>query len=324
ILVAVSGGPDSVALLHLFTELKRSTSSDGIPLHVAHYNHGWRGEESQQDCEFVQNLAGQLGWECHVGPALSHPHGNDELSSTTEAGARAQRYAFLQDTAERLGARYLVTGHTADDQVETLLHRIIRGTGVSGLAGIPRTRVLSPALTVVRPLLDFSRDELLEYLDQHGFPYRDDHTNRDIQWTRNRIRHELLPLLRKNYNPQIDASLLRLGEVASAACRLTAEQLAPLQEQCVVQRQEDLVALVPGPLARALPYVRAEFFLSIWQEQEWPLQQMGQSQWTRLTEIVTRETAQEFFPGNICVTKTRDSLVLHRRAAMQANAPPPP
>ena len=152
VLVAVSGGADSVALLTALVRLQKPVESVLI---VGHYNHRWRGEESDEDARFVRELAKQYG----IGFELDCAPQTREKSTANEASAREARYRFLQQTAERRGARYLATAHTADDQAETVLHRVLRGTGIAGLAGIPRTRVLSPAVTLIRPLLAYRRAE---------------------------------------------------------------------------------------------------------------------------------------------------------------------
>ena len=158
VLLAVSGGADSVAMLHAMARLK--TTGNGR-LEVAHFNHHLRGQESDADEAFVAGLAAQLGLACHVGHATEHLGAGDRRGSL-EAAARTARYDFFRRLAEQQGARYLVTAHTADDQAETILHRIIRGTGINGLAGIHRVRVLSPAVTVMRPMLGVRHSELLE------------------------------------------------------------------------------------------------------------------------------------------------------------------
>lgn len=171
VLVAVSGGADSVGLLRGLARLKCPGSGR---LWVAHYNHGLRGAASEADERFVADLAAKLNLGFRSGRAsdgqLAEP-GHNGL----EAAAREARYRFLQQTAEEVGARYLVTGHTADDQVETILHRILRGTGLAGLSGMGRIRPLSPAVTLIRPLLGIRRVEVREYLAAIDQPWRRRH-----------------------------------------------------------------------------------------------------------------------------------------------------
>ena len=146
----------------------------------------------------------------------------------------------MQSTAERLGARYVVTAHTADDQAETILHRILRGTGVAGLAGMRRARPLGPAATLIRPLLDVRRAEILAYLSELQQPFQDDASNSDLGFTRNRIRHELLPRLAADYNSDVVAALLRLGQTAHDA------------QQHIDAAVEELLCDVVSPSPRAI------------------------------------------------------------------------
>jgi tRNA(Ile)-lysidine synthase len=213
VLAAVSGGADSVALLLGLSQLRAASPGRLV---AAHFNHRLRGSESEQDQAFVEELSREVGVECIVGAAaadLAAAHGGQGL----EGAARQVRYEFLARAADQCGARYVATAHTADDQAETILHHILRGTGLAGLAGIPRTRPLTPAATLIRPLLAVTRQEVLDYLQQLGKTYRDDSTNRLTDLTRNRIRLELLPLLERDFNPQVRGALLRLGRLAEEA-----------------------------------------------------------------------------------------------------------
>jgi len=177
---------------------------------VGHFHHRLRAA-ADDDQRFVQALAERLGLECIRGEA--EPAALD-LSEGLEAGARAVRYQFLQEQAERIGARYVATGHTADDQVETILHHVLRGTSLAGLSGMPVARALSPAVTLVRPLLGVRRRAVTDYLRQIGQSHCVDESNSSLELTRNRLRNELLPLLMERFNPQVDEALLRLGMLA--------------------------------------------------------------------------------------------------------------
>src|SRR3954468_11588552 len=158
-LVAVSGGADSVALLCGLAALKQGQGEGRLI--AAHFNHQLRGAESDEDEAFVRRLARELTVDIEVGSGdVRGGASGDGL----EAAARSARYAFLTETARRSGARYVVTAHTADDQVETVLHRILRGTGLGGLAGIPRVRELTPGQALVRPLLSAGRADVTAYL----------------------------------------------------------------------------------------------------------------------------------------------------------------
>ena len=212
---AVSGGADSVALLRVLHQLRAEL---GMVLSVAHFNHGLRGEAADADQAFVADLAQELGLELFVGHADVRDHAI--LSKQTiEAAARELRYAWFAQLCKSKGLNAIATGHTLDDQAETVLMKFLRGAGTRGLAGIyPRLPLavesMSRSAGVVRPLLCVSRTEAEAYLCSLHQTWREDASNFDPQFTRNRIRHQLLPLLEREYNPNIRQVLGQTAEVA--------------------------------------------------------------------------------------------------------------
>src|SRR5262249_35984615 len=152
---------------------------------LAHFNHRLRGGESDADQAFVEQLASELGLQIVVGRVESDLAAGGS-GEGVEGAARRARDEFLTAKAGQSGARYVATAHTADDQVETVLFNLLRGTGLAGLAGIPRLRALAEAATIIRPMLDVTRAEVLDYLQLLGKAYRDDSTNRLEEYTRNR------------------------------------------------------------------------------------------------------------------------------------------
>ncbi len=206
IIVAVSGGADSVALLHLLVEIRRLYSLD---LRVAHLNHGLRGSESDADERLVTQIAEDMDLACHVeripAEALSGRKGN------LENWARERRYDFLSRCATAQSAQKVGLGHTMTDQAETLLLRLIRGSGVSGLASMRPKRG-----RFVRPLLGLHREETQAYLSNRGLRWREDASNQDTRYSRNSIRLELLPFLRERYNPNITEVLAHVASVLRA------------------------------------------------------------------------------------------------------------
>lgn len=204
ILVAVSGGPDSLALLHAL----HAQRDKGPPFTVlaAHFNHGLRGDESEADAAFVVNFCLARDIPCLVGktPIVAGRDG-------PQAAARTARLAFLEETAARMRADCIATGHTADDQAETVLLHLLRGAGLDGLAGIPARRGL-----YVRPLLSVTRAEIETYCAAHGlFPRRDSSNFDASHYARNKVRLELLPLLARDFNPAVKGALVRLAEIAA-------------------------------------------------------------------------------------------------------------
>lgn len=212
VIVAVSGGSDSVALLHL---LKRSQEALGIDLHVASLNHGLRAEAGQKDLEFVACLAARWRLPCTVGQA-DIPRLSKVWGIGIEAAARRARYAFLARVAREQGSASVAVGHHALDQTETILMNIARGSGISGLRGM---RVVSQApnqrgLRLARPLLRVAKNELEDYCRQRNLPYRIDESNADIGYRRNFVRHEILSRLTR-LNPDVLRAIERLAESAA-------------------------------------------------------------------------------------------------------------
>lgn len=207
VVVAVSGGADSVALLHL---LKRLAPAMELRLTAAHLDHGLR-QESGADAAFVESLGAQ--WTIPV-VAERRPVAArcTREGWSLEDGARRIRYEFLAETARRLSADCVAVAHTADDQAETVLMRLLRGAGLTGLAAIPASRALDGDVRIIRPLLGVWRHEVLSYLRGQKMAYQDDPTNQDRRFVRNRIRHELLPLLERDYNPNVKQALVQLAQ----------------------------------------------------------------------------------------------------------------
>jgi tRNA(Ile)-lysidine synthase len=317
LLLAVSAGADSVALLRAMHRLK--TSGEGRLL-VAHFNHRLRGRESDRDEAFVVELCRWLEIPCEVSSPdpgrLATGHGEG-----LEGAARRHRYAFFQQAAARLGARYVVTAHTADDQAETILHRIVRGTGIAGLAGMARARPLGPAATLIRPLLGIRRGELRAYLDDLGQPYRCDSSNRDTRLTRNRIRLEILPRLAEACNPAVVEALVRLGQLAGEVQGVVAGLVGGLLGHCVVAAADGPVRILLAPLASQPRHVVRELLIAVWQRQQWPLQAMGFAEWDLLAEMALAPPADSHtplkrtLPGEILAERADGELhLLSRRA----------
>lgn len=198
VVAAVSGGSDSVALA-LVLSTKRN-AGDLPPLHLAHLNHKIRGKEAEHDECFVRKLADRLSLPLTAGET-DVPAAARERRVSLETAARECRYEFLEGVARELGARWVLLGHTADDQLETVLANLMRGAGIHGLAGMPCSRPIAPEsrVFILRPLLEYPRGELIHYLHALGEAYCTDHTNLDTTYTRNRVRHELIPALEESW-----------------------------------------------------------------------------------------------------------------------------
>jgi tRNA(Ile)-lysidine synthase len=212
VLVAVSGGPDSVALLHLLYDLREEL---GLHLEVAHLQHGIRGVEAQEDARFVAELAAKLGLPFHLKeidlPRMRSAAGKGNL----EALARVERYRFFADVAREQHLGKIATAHTQDDQAETVLMWLLRGSGLKGSGGMPSIYRIEPAsrLMVVRPLLYLSRAEIEAYLKENDLTFRLDRSNQDLTFLRNWIRLKLIPQLKEKMDRHLSARLAQQAEL---------------------------------------------------------------------------------------------------------------
>lgn len=241
VMVAVSGGPDSVALLHILYLLKEELE---ISLHVAHLNHMFRGAESEADALFVADMAERYGLPATV-ESLDVPAYRDQNRLSGQVAAREVRYRFFYETANRVGAYKVALAHQADDQAETILINFLRGTGITGLKGISPVR----EGIYIRPLLTVRRSEIERYCDEMSLSFRQDSSNIKPVYTRNRVRMNLMPLLEREYNPGLVPALLRLGEI----CR---EEDSYLEEQAEKAYQDALQAAAAGRVVLRLDSLR--------------------------------------------------------------------
>lgn len=247
VVVGVSGGPDSVALLHL---LRRLAAPLDLTLHVAHLHHGIRGADADADAAFIAELAADWGLPCTVEqvdlPAIAEREG-----LAIEEAARRVRYAFLCRAAGDVGARIIAVGHNADDQAETVLMHLLRGAGPAGLRGmLPKTRLqnyrLLPQIEtpqpdnmhLIRPLLGTSRADIEAYCERHDLSPRFDRSNLDTTFFRNQLRHEVLPYLAK-INPGISERLQHLAEIVRADYNLMQEFISIAWDTLLVKAHPD-------------------------------------------------------------------------------------
>ena len=313
VVVAVSGGPDSVALLRALVTLKAQGADSGR-LTVAHFNHQLRGDESDEDERFVRLLTASLASAGHTGLSLHCQRCEVRSQAAKEANnleatARSLRYDWLGETARAARAHFVMTGHTADDQAETILHHLLRGTGLKGLRGIAARRGLVPGVELVRPLLNVARAEVLAYLQEVGQDYREDSSNANCAFTRNRIRHELIPYLATNYNPEIVSVLTRLAEQAAETYQDLEERARGLLTSAELPRAGTCLVFSSQRLAAAGRFLQREMFRLAWEREGWPMGKMGFEDWDRLTQVLTGEIVALDFPGGIRARR-RDHVVL--------------
>ncbi len=222
LLTAVSGGADSMALLLALADL---APRGRVSLAAVHVHHGIRGVEADRDAAFVRARCKKLGIPLLEG-RFDVPASAKARGISLEMAAREVRYAFFRTALDRIGGSAVATAHTADDQAETVLLKLLRGAGPRGLGGMAPCAV-ALGVPVVRPLLEVRRSSVEAFLTARGEPWREDQTNRDVALLRNRVRHELLPLLETRFNPRIRESLMRTASIL----RDEEDWLQPLAEQ---------------------------------------------------------------------------------------------
>lgn len=305
ILAAVSGGADSMALLRGLVELRGELD---LELSVGHLDHQLRGSASTEDAAWLDRVSAVLEVPCTIG-RVDVAAAAAVSGQGVEEAARDARYLFLEETARWSDCRVIALAHTADDQIETILHHILRGTGLAGLRGMPRERDLPGGVRLIRPLLDVERNVVLDYLQQIGQDFRDDESNLDESYTRNRIRRQLLPLLSREYNPQIAEALRRLGRQASEAQETLDALAEDLLERVLESSTAGECRLKWQPLADVPRHLVREALLLLWRRQGWPRQQMGFAQWDELAGIAL-EGGATTLPAKIDARREGRWLVL--------------
>jgi tRNA(Ile)-lysidine synthase len=258
VVVGVSGGPDSMALLHLLVGLNEKLDWS-LRIHIAHLNHHLRGLEAEKDAAFVQGAADSLGLPCTIDQRDIGALAREEDGGIEEV-ARRERLAMFQRVCLKTESKVIALAHHADDNAETILHRIFRGTGLRGLAGIPQRRpfALGSDLWIIRPLLGRSRQALQAYLANEGIACREDRTNAGVEAMRNRIRNVVLPVVEEQVNPQVRDALTRLGEQARWLGEFLGETVQRTFETLIISRNDQELILNVDALARKSRIVQTE------------------------------------------------------------------
>ncbi len=316
VVVAASGGADSTALLHALVHLR----PDSDRIIVAHFNHALRGEESDADQAFVESLSEQWGAHCEVARANSN-----DASTRSENNLRKMRHQFLLETAHKHHARWIALAHHADDQVETFLHHLMRGSGPSGLSAIPAFRTVAPSIDLVRPLLGVARSEILDYLKDRNQTFRIDASNASTVYTRNRIRNELLPMLRSfSESASLDRNLLQACELIREE-HAAFEQLADrwlakvgyaFEESPCGSQTNDFS--VPIAMCRNEPWpIVRQAMVVMWHRLRWPLREMNHKHWRKVQRLIELASQSNHpkrleLPGHIVITCRKGTLKMHR------------
>lgn len=237
VLVGVSGGQDSVCLIKLLVDVQRKWN---WKLAIAHCNHRWRSD-AEQNANFVAKLASDWNLPFYLETT--------ETVTPSEAAAREWRYAALRRIAEREDFSAIVTGHTASDRAETLLFNLIRGSGADGLQALNWTRSMTSGLTLIRPMLEITRSETAQFCQEMNLEIWEDSTNQNLNYARNRIRCELLPYLKANFNPQVEQHLAQTIELLGAEVAYLEAQATQLTQSASESFSLDRLILRRAPLA---------------------------------------------------------------------------
>lgn len=310
VLLGVSGGADSTALLLGIAALAERF---GLQPGVAHLNHGLRGAESVADARYAEALATHYSFPCYLEECDIRAVA-DAAGTGIEETARRQRYEFLERIARQDGYTAIVLGHHADDQVETVLHRLVRGTGLKGLAGIPASRRLESGVVILRPLLTISRAVIEDWLREQGQGWREDASNTDPQFTRNRIRGELLPLLEQSFNPRVREAVLRLSQQAEEAESVLQTVTQTLLKTVLLYRSPQRVSLCGQALQSQAVDLRRRCLREVWEQQRWSQQEMGMDEWDQLARL-SESAGTLQLPGQITARVERYILTLTREQA---------
>jgi tRNA(Ile)-lysidine synthase len=313
VVVAVSGGADSVGLLLGLVRLVGATSR----LVVAHAEHDLRAEApTERAC--VGRLAAGIGlpfiWRRLMVRVLA-----DHRGEGLEGRARRVRYGFLADVARSVGARRVLVAHTADDQAETILHRALRGTGVAGLGGMARARPLCEGIALVRPLLGVSRAAVRTFVLHSGTPWCEDPSNADTSRARNFLRHDVLPKCAAGPYPAAAAALVRLGGQAAGVAAALASAADYLLDRHARSQFDGSILLRTRDLAGLDPALVAEVFVALWRREGWPQRDMTQAHYRALASLLRavehdgRPPSACDLPGGIHVTSGPDHTLELRR-----------
>jgi tRNA(Ile)-lysidine synthase len=297
VVVAVSGGPDSVCLLHLLLQISQELA---LKLFVAHLNHMLR-EEAIEEENFVRELAEKYSlpfYSERIEVAKKLRKGE-----TLEEGARRIRYDFFRRVGERFSAEKIALGHNADDLVETVLLNLIRGTGIRGLRGIPPVRK-EGSITFIRPLIEIWREEITQYLEKRDIPYMIDRSNLSLEFTRNKIRHRVIPLL-EEINPKVKLAIHRLGEIAGEINSFIEDEVRKGKEKILVGKSESSLLLDIKRLFAFHPALQKEIIRSVLAE--FTNYEMGREEIERILEV-GRSGGAITLPGKIDVRRVGDVL----------------
>lgn len=312
VLVGVSGGPDSVALLDFLLLFRERTGLPRGGIAAGHVNHGLRGVESDEDAAFVETIAARMGVRC-LSSRVEPGARRRARGESPEQAARALRYEALREMAVRLGTERVAVAHTADDQAETVLLRLFRGSGLTGLSGMDPDRRMH-GVRVIRPLLTTTREQVLEYLKRRGLEHRTDSSNASADARRNLLRLEILPRIRETMNPSIRETLLREAALFREADAYLAEEADRALPQLIRARDRGKIALDAAGMLHYPEFLRKYIFRCALQELNGEILDLSTAHIDALLSLLMSHTGRSAdIPMGIRARRDRETVVLERR-----------
>ncbi len=301
VLVAVSGGPDSVCLVHVLKTLKNKL---GITLFIAHLDHGVRGEESRRDAQFVKDLAKKMQVKS-VSKKLAPKKAKSKLSP--EEQLREKRYAFFKESCAKVGADIVATAHTLDDQAETVMMRIIKGASLKGVVGIHPVR-FDGNVKFIRPLLEIEKKDIMKYLKEQRIPFRIDRTNLENRFLRNRIRQKILPYLAK-VNPRIKRALFNLAENLREDYEFIEEEKK--KRKNLIKSKKPLHYIELSDILLQPKALRKEIVREAFKFAGGNIKRLTFRHWKDVNNFIRTKKTGKFIdlPGGVKIRKTHDRLI---------------
>lgn len=313
ILCAVSGGVDSIVMLDVLYELSKKMS---LKLFVCHYNHNLRGKESDADEKFVKNCAKQLKLPFYStsGEVQEYAKAN-KLS--IEHSARNLRYKYFEQISNSLGCSHVCTAHNADDSVETFFLNLFRGTGLTGLKGIPPLRRIAKKIIVFRPLLSFPKEELKEYARAKNLSWREDRTNDNPMFTRNKIRTGLIPYIEKNFQQNILGTINRAISLINSADSYIAQSISDLIKDATIKAAKDRVEIRLNALRTNSTFIQGEMVQKILAD-NFDLHSCTMNSIERILDLCDSQVGSIYdISSNYSVLRDRNSIIFYKKSQLE-------
>lgn len=254
VLICVSGGVDSIVMADALFQVLSKINTRIV---IAHFNHKLRGEDSDKDQEFVKKFAYDYGVQFFTSGSEVKVFARRRTMSIEQA-ARTLRYTFFEKAAKTTKCGYISTAHTSDDSAETLLFNLFRGTGLTGLRGIPQFRAMTKNLSIIRPFLDFTKQDIIEYAEARNLKWREDKSNTSLLFTRNKIRHKLIPMLREDFSPTITENLNRASRLIAGADEFISNYIKSYSNNIIKDKNLNRIYFKLSFISTLSPFIQGE------------------------------------------------------------------